>query len=182
VTSKGRIVWNTITTVLVSAIAVLAILLAGVRLFGLKPFAVLSGSMEPAYEVGSLIYVKNALPQDIKVGDPITFVLNEDLTVATHRVIKIDAGNQQFYTKGDANNAADGAPVHYNNLIGKPVFSIPKLGYVSGFLNTKRGTIIAITAAVVILMMIFIPDILKKAETDEAKKKNAENMRRRPEV
>ena len=82
--------WNIISTLIVILIVILAILLGGVRLVGLRPFAVLSGSMEPTYHVGSLIYVKSCDPEDVEVGDPITFVLDEDLNVATHRVISID--------------------------------------------------------------------------------------------
>ena len=63
-------------------------------------------------------------PYDVEVGQPITFVMNEDLVVATHRVVEIDKENQRFYTKGDANENVDGAPVHFNNLIGVPVYSI----------------------------------------------------------
>ena len=164
-------IWNLLTTILVAAAVLLAVLLAGVRIVGLTPYAVLSGSMEPTYHVGSLIYVQKAAPESIKVGDPITFVLNEDLQVATHRVVEIDAVNQRFYTKGDANNAADAAPVHYKNLLGKPIFTIPQLGYVSSFLNTSRGMILAGTAAAVILILVFVPDMLNAA--DKADKKSA---------
>ena len=122
--------WNIVTTVLVAAVVLLAVLLVGVRLVGLTPFVVLSGSMEPTYPTGALIYVKKVPAEQIQVGDPITFVMNEDLVVATHRVVDIDGENQRFTTKGDANDAVDGAPVHFKNLIGKPVFCIPKLGYV----------------------------------------------------
>lgn len=61
--------WDIITTILVIAVAVFVILLAGVRLVGLKPYAVLSGSMEPEYPVGSLLYVKNVDINKLKVGD-----------------------------------------------------------------------------------------------------------------
>ena len=50
-------VWNAVTTVLVILVVVLALLLVGVRLVGLRPMCVLSGSMEPTYHTGSLIYV-----------------------------------------------------------------------------------------------------------------------------
>lgn len=114
-------VWNTVTTVLVILVVILALLLVGVRLVGLRPMCVLSGSMEPTYHTGSLIYVKPCAPEDVQVGDAITFVLNEDLDVVTHRVISIDAENEHFYTQGDANDAPDGAPVYFKNLIGRPV-------------------------------------------------------------
>lgn len=99
--------WNIVTTVLVAAVVLLAVLLVGVRLVGLTPFVVLSGSMEPTYPTGALIYVKKVPAEQIQVGDPITFVMNEDLVVATHRVVDIDGENQRFTTKGDANDAVD---------------------------------------------------------------------------
>ena len=82
-----------ISTVLVVIVVVVALLLVGARLFGLQVYAVLSGSMEPTYHVGSVIYVEPVDPSEIQVGDPITFVMNEELTVATHRVVRIDAEN-----------------------------------------------------------------------------------------
>ena len=162
-------VWNAISWLLVAAVVVMAVLLAGVRFVGLTPYAVLSGSMEPVYPVGSLIYVRSVDPEDVEVGDPITFVLNEELVVATHRVIEIDEENQHFYTKGDANDAPDGAPVHFNNLVGKPVFCIPKLGYFSAWISQPPGTYIAICGAVVLLVIVFLPDLLEKAEAADRK-------------
>ena len=172
--------WNIISTLIVILIVILAILLGGVRLVGLRPFAVLSGSMEPAYHVGSLIYVKACDPADVEVGDPITFVLDEDLNVATHRVIEIDAENQHFYTKGDANNAPDGAPVYFKNLIGRPVFTIPYLGYFSNWITTPPGMYVAIAAAGVFIILLFLPDVLKKA--DEADKRAAEKKKQKEQV
>ncbi len=163
-------VWNAISWLLILAIVALAVLLAGVRLVGLTPYTVLSGSMEPVYPVGSLIYVRGAEPQSIAVGDPITFVLNEDLTVATHRVVDIDLEKRLFYTKGDANDAPDGAPVHFNNLIGRPVFCIPKLGYLSAWISAPPGTYITICAAVILFVLIFLPEWLEKAERADREK------------
>ena len=78
--------WNGLTTVLVALVVILAILLVGVRLVGLTPYVVLSGSMEPTYHTGSLIYVKKVDPYTIQPGQAITFMLDEN-TVATHRVV-----------------------------------------------------------------------------------------------
>lgn len=165
-------IWNIFTTIIVVVIVVVAILLAGVRLVGFDVFSVLSGSMEPTYHVGSLIYVKDVPADEIEVGDPITFVMNDDLVVATHRVVEIDAENQHFYTKGDANDYVDGAPVHFNNLIGKPVFSIPYLGYFSDFIQNPPGTYIAISAGAIILLLIFLPEILGMLEDGDKNSKN----------
>ena len=57
-TAVFKKVWNLITSILVALVVLLAIALVGVRLIGLRTYVVLSGSMEPAYPTGSLIYVK----------------------------------------------------------------------------------------------------------------------------
>ena len=48
-------IWNIVTSVLVAAVVIIALLLAGPRLLGMDVFTVLSGSMEPTYHTGSLI-------------------------------------------------------------------------------------------------------------------------------
>ena len=106
--------------------------------------------------------------------------VDEDLNVATHRVIEIDAENQHFYTKGDANNAPDGAPVYFKNLIGRPVFTIPYLGYFSNWITTPPGMYVAIAAAGVFIILLFLPDVLKKA--DEADKRAAEKKKQKEQV
>lgn len=156
--SKLKKILNALTTIIVVMVVILAIMLVGVRLFGLEVFYVISPSMEPNYSVGDLIYVKEVDPNSVKVGDPITFVLNEELVVATHRVVAIDSENRQFTTKGDANNTVD-APVHFNNLIGVPVFAIPLLGYVSNYIQNPPGMYIAISAGAILLMLVFLPDL-----------------------
>ena len=160
-------IWDTVTTALVVLVVIFAIFLMGSRLVGLQVFNVISGSMEPTYSVGDLLYVKTVDPDSVKVGDPITFVLNEDLVVATHRVVAIDSENRLFTTKGDANETEDAAPVHFNNLIGVPVFAIPLLGYVSAYIQSPPGMYVAIAFGVVLLAAVFLPDMLFKKEKEE---------------
>ncbi len=164
---KVKKIWDTVTTVLVVLVVVFAIFLMGSRLVGLQVFHVISPSMEPTYSVGDLIYVKSVDPDSVKVGDPITFVLNEDLVVATHRVVKVDGENRQFTTKGDANETEDAAPVHFNNLIGVPVFSIPLLGHVSAYIQSPPGMYVAIAFGAVLLAAVFLPDLLTKKDKKE---------------
>ena len=163
-------IWNIVSTTLVVLIVLCAVFLMGSRLLGFQCYTVISGSMEPEYSVGDLLYVKEVNPNNIKVGDPVTFILNEDLVVATHRVVEIDAKNQRFYTKGDANEIADSEPVHFNNVIGVPEFSIPKLGYVSNFVQNPPGMYITIGVGIVLILLVFLPDMFGK------KKENEENQ------
>lgn len=164
-------IWNVISTTVVVVVVVCAIFLMGSRLMGFRVFNVISGSMEPEYKIGDLIYVKSVDVNSIEIGDPITFVMNEDLVVATHRVVEIDAENQHFYTKGDANDVADASPVHFNNVIGVPQFRIPKLGYVSDFIQNPPGMYITIAVGVLLIVAVFVPDLVgmgkKKKEQDE---------------
>ncbi len=158
-----RKIWNILSSILVALVVLLALLLVGVRLTGLRVFTVLSGSMEPAYPVGSLIYVKEVDCAGLKSGDVITFLLDED-TVVTHRIVEVvpdenDASVLRFRTKGDANEAADGALVHCYNVIGTPVFRIPKLGYLANYIQHPPGTYVAIAAGAVLLLLVFLPDL-----------------------
>ena len=175
--SSGKKVWNIISTILVVLVVLCAVFLMGSRLLGFRCFNIISPSMAPKYEVGDLIYVKKVSPEDIKERDVITFVVNEDLDVATHRVVRVDRANKQFFTKGDANDAEDGAPVHYNNVIGVPQFSIPKLGYVSDFIQNPPGTYIAVGAGLILLLVVFLPDMLrkKKTSTEAESEENADS-------
>lgn len=160
---KLKRVWDIISTVLVVIVVIFAILLVGVRLFGIQVYSVISGSMEPEYPVGSLIYVNKVDPSEIKVNDVITYVLPNDMP-STHRVVRIDEENKLFYTKGDANETEDGAPVHFNNLVGKPVFKIPYLGYIAYYIQHPPGMYIAISAGAILLILVFLPDLFQKNE------------------
>ena len=58
---------RSLTTVLVCLAIVFAFLISGIRLFGFQVYGVLTGSMTPAYPVGSLIYVRETSPEDLKL-------------------------------------------------------------------------------------------------------------------
>ena len=170
-------IWNAFTSILVAAVVILATLLAGSRLVGLRAFTVLSGSMEPAYPVGSLIYVKEVDYTALKAGDVITFMLDEQ-TVATHRIVEVvpdedDPSVIRFRTKGDANEAADGSLVHYKNVIGSPVFTIPKLGYFASYIQSPPGIYIAISGGALLLLLIFLPNLFggEDEKKDKPRKK-----------
>lgn len=166
-------IWNWVSGILVGIVVLLAIALVGVRLVGLKPFVVLSGSMEPVYHVGSLIYVKSVDYKQLQVGDPITYMISED-TVVTHQIIEVlvdeeDPDTIRYFTQGVANDVPDGTSVHYKNIIGKPVFSIPYLGYVSNYIQNPPGMYVAIAVGAILILLVFLPDIFAddKKKTEE---------------
>lgn len=182
-------IWNVVTTVLVAVVVILALLLVGVRLFGIQVYTVLSGSMEPVYHTGSLIYVKNVDYRDLKEGDVITFMLDED-TVATHRIVGIvpdeeDPSVLRYRTKGDANDAEDGSLVHYKNILGTPVFTIPKMGYVANYIQNPPGSYLTISGGAILMLLVFLPDLFgsdeagKEKTGDEVKAKPQKKKRRK---
>lgn len=189
--STYKKIWNIVSTVLVALMVLCAVFLMGARLLGYRCYNIISPSMEPKYRVGDLIYVKQVDPATIEVGDVITFLVNEDLVVGTHRVVRIDAENQRFYTKGDANTVEDSEPVHFNNVIGVPQFSVPKLGYVSDFVQNPPGLYITLAVGAILLLAVFLPDMIgagkrapaaqeaPQAESDAAR---AENEQLRAEL
>ncbi len=169
-------VWNIVSGILVALVIIMAILLVGVRLVGLQVFDVLSGSMEPTYHTGSLIYVREIDPADVQLGQAITF-RRDSATVVTHRVVEIVTNEEDptaisFRTKGDANDSVDGGTVQAQNVIGTPVFTIPYLGYVAEYVQNPPGMYVAICGCALLLLMSLLPDLL----TEDDKKKHTKKQ------
>lgn len=174
---------NIFGSVLVVLSVALALALVGARLFGLQVYTVLSGSMEPTYHTGSLIYVKPVDASELSEGDVITFMLSET-TIATHRIVEIVPDEEEpsapsFRTKGDANETEDGGLVHYRNVIGTPVFSIPKLGYFANYIQNPPGTYVAIALGALVLLLLFIPDIVNAFAGEGSKEDKQEKKKRK---
>jgi signal peptidase len=164
---KLKRIWNVVSTALVVLIVLCAVFLMGSRIMGYRVYTVISGSMEPQYSVGDLVYVKQVDPATIRVGDDITFVLNEELVVATHRVVRIDSEHKHIYTKGLANDTEDTEPVHYKNVLGVVDFAIPVLGYVSNFIQNPPGMYITLGVGAALIILVFLPDFLPKKKEVE---------------
>jgi signal peptidase I len=132
---------------LVLVLIVGAVLVAVVvpRVAGATPYAVLSGSMEPAMPPGTLVIVRDADPASIAVGDVITFMPHEnDPSVVTHRVIGVGvdmSGAPTFTTKGDANPVADVTIVRDYQLVGERWYFVPYLGWIVEALTVQQRAI-----------------------------------------
>jgi signal peptidase len=163
--------------VLITVIAVAGSLLLA-QAAGYKPLAILSGSMEPAYNVYGLVVVDtNVVPEDIAEGDVISFMSGEDTTV-THRVIGIDRGARIFSTKGDANNTEDFAPVPFDNLVGRAALHVPWLGYILTNMKTQQGIGMGAIMLALLVALFAIPAIL--APGDQAKQDGERAKKRIP--
>ncbi len=159
---------------IISTVMVLVVIAAGAvmvvpKLMGNDIYAVMSGSMEPFYRVGSVVVVdKHVEPEEIVTGDPITFWKNDN-AIATHRVIQVDREQRQFRTKGDANDAEDLAPVPFDKVIGKAGMSVPWLGYIPLYMRTPKGMFLIGAYVIVFILLQIIPELLKP-EKEEAVK------------
>lgn len=133
----------------------LGMLLILARLSGWQTLAVRTGSMQEQYPVGTLLIVDSSAPEDIQVGDVVSFVADEQLTVVTHRVAELHPEEQYFITKGDSNNTVDSNPVLYENLIGRVQFGIPLLGYAVLWLQEShaQGALYIVLAVIFLIML-----------------------------
>lgn len=120
-------------------------------IFGYKPLIVLSGSMEPTYKIGSILYYKDVVKEELKVGDVITFQLT-DGTYITHRINRIV--ENKYETKGDANELPDVFKIDFKDVCGK-VSSI-SIGYVGYYINFINNHIYLVGVAVLILLSEFL--------------------------
>ncbi len=113
--------------------------------FGWRVDAVFSGSMEPELKVGGLVVTRPMAPEEMGVGDIITFYspLNKKLT--SHRVVAVEEGSSLYFrTNGDANEDADLATVPAQNVVGKVCFHLPYFGYATQFIKTPLGLLLTL--------------------------------------
>ena len=172
---------RTITTVLVILAIVFAFLISGLRLFGFQVYGVLSGSMEPSYPVGSLVYVKAVDADELKLRDVITYSVSPK-TVVTHRIVEIvpDENNpyiKRFRTKGDANEDVDASLVGAADIIGRVSFCIPHLGNVASYIQKPPGIYVAIALGIVLVGLVVITD---NTAADEKNKQQNANQQQKP--
>ena len=130
-----KVIGNILSWVVtISAAAVLAIIVLS-AVCNVRPYVVMSGSMEPAVPTGSLVWIDQNR-HDADVGDVIAYRLGD--IIVTHRVVGFDdAGN--LITKGDANATADSVPVPRDRIVGKYLLHLPGAGYaVAAIQKTTR--------------------------------------------
>ena len=135
-----------------------AALVAGVvvpTVTGATPYTVLTGSMAPALEPGTLIVVRPADAEQIAVGDVVTYQLRSgEPEVVTHRVVAVGVngdGERVFRTRGDANSVADEKWVRSVQLRGEVWYAVPHLGRVSTLMPGDLRRVLVLLVAAVLL-------------------------------
>lgn len=126
------------------------------------PYIVLSGSMSPFIQTGSLCVVDTKVPfEEIKPGDVIAFETGNGQLV-THRAVAMKDG--LIETKGDANAVTDGFSTSEANYRGKTLCSIPYLGYALSWIQTMSGKILTVTGVVMLALLSLLLDEKEKEQ------------------
>ena len=126
-----------------------------VTIGGYRLFSVATGSMVPVYNVGDVLISKEIKPEDIKVGDDITYVGEKNSfkgKIVTHRVISIEKkedGNYKIITKGVANDEQD-PEIDQTQIYGKIIYKIKILSFLDRMLKNMY----------IFYFVIFIPTAL----------------------
>ena len=120
--------------------------------FGIKTFCIISGSMEPEIEINDVVLIKEVPQNEIDKGDIISFVVNGE--TITHRVINIESRNGEllYTTQGDANNIEDETKITFEDIEGKYIGKIPKIGKIILALKSK----VTLGIVLVILISLYI--------------------------
>lgn len=161
---------------IVSILAIISYVLIGIYaavcipiLFKYNPLVVLTGSMEPTFKVGSIIYYKEVDFEELKVGDIITFN-TKDNSFVSHRIASIENG--LIETKGDQNDIPDPEKISFEVVKGKDAnICIPYVGHYIKFVNDN------LTISVIIVVVILVSEfIFSNTELfDKHKEERSEN-------
>ncbi len=140
-------------------------------------YVIVSGSMEPLIKVEDAVLIKRAAEEDIKVNDVVTYQSTDPSfygILITHRVINIEDvnGEKTFITKGDHNETIDRTPVKYNQIRGKVIMRIPKIGYIKYFLIEYYGWILVILVPSVAIISYDIVKLFKNIKNKDMEKKS----------
>lgn len=143
-----------------------------INILGFRQYIVATGSMEPQYNIGDLIIIKETPKEKIQVGDVINYISKNGIDTITHRVVEIlEKDGQTYYrTKGDNNNGEDQELVSFNQVHGVIMFKINKLGTIITKMVTGTG--------IIIIFAFIILSYLKDEEKEEKRiaRENARKM------
>lgn len=159
-----NMVLNIVTWLFLIGVIIVAVITIGSNtslLGGYKSYLIQSGSMEPTIMTGDLIVAhKNS---NYAERDVVTFI-GEDHRVVTHRILKISGSGEykSFLTKGDANRSEDEGTITQDDVLGKVVLVIPKLGYFVVFAQSLPGLILLIGVPAFLIIFGEVLEILRR--------------------
>jgi signal peptidase I len=166
-------VFQWLLTILLVLVVLLLVFTAFNPVKSFQVLRVMSGSMEPAIKVGSVVFTQKVKPETLKTGEIITYTSVEDPKISvTHRLVAIEEkeGKSVFKTKGDANNTEDNAGVSPSQIKGKVIFSLPFLGYLSVWIKKPLGFGLLVILPAILIIISEILNIKRVIEKEVEKK------------
>lgn len=135
---------------------------------GLKSLTVVSGSMEPTIETGSVVIDEVISPLDARPGDIVTFQDPLRPRQLTHRLqkMRVEGDTAYMVTLGDANDAPERWTVETDGQIGRVVAHLPKLGYARAALGTRYARL-AVLGAVMALGLFLLVDMWRPKRRED---------------
>jgi signal peptidase len=110
-----------------------------IGVFPIYPSVIITGSMEPLIKPGDMVIVKKIEGENAKMNDIVEF--RSDNVSVFHRIIDVENinGNREYVTKGDNNSNPDSSNVKYEDVKGKVLFVIPKMGLPTLFIRDRNN-------------------------------------------
>jgi signal peptidase len=116
-----------------------------------------SRSMYPTLDVGDMVIVKGS--RDYMVGEIIVFRYGGETVI--HRIFNITGGG--IATKGDANERPDPWIISYDDIYGKAIAVIPRIGYIALVL-TNLPTLLILMALIMIIPILKAIAFIEKSD------------------
>lgn len=149
---------------------VLALVLAVPAATGHRSLTVLTGSMEPTLDTGSVVIDEVISPTEARIGDVVTFSdpANRDRLI-THRLraARVEGDTVRMVTKGDANDTAERWNVAVDGEIGRVVVNLPLLGHAQALPGSHTGYL-ALMLAILVLGLWVLVDVWRKPSTPKS--------------
>ena len=141
-------------TVILLAVLAVCLPLSVPKLLGYQVYDVVSGSMDPAIPVHSVVLVQPAAPEELQPGEIVAY--RSGSSVVIHRLVENHIVEGELVTKGDANAEADPLKVGYADVQGTVTAHIPFIGIYAGALNTLPGKLYAFGFIVAAAMLYLL--------------------------
>ncbi|WP_052659343.1 signal peptidase I [Bacillus alveayuensis] len=147
-----KLVTNVVVWLGIIVLSLFLLFVYGPLLLDWSSHIVLSPSMEPTIQTGSIVVVRPIEPIALKQNDIAMY--RKDKALILHRIQQIDKKNDQtlFVFKGDANKYADFEQVNEKQIVGKLVYSIPYAGYVVKYAHDNKMLLFILIALAFIIV------------------------------
>ena len=139
--------------------------------FGYRLFSVATGSMVPDYNIDDVLAIKDVNPDELQVGDDITYLGNkQDVNgrIVTHRIISIEEknGKKEYITKG-INNSVEDPTIEANQIYGKVIGKVPIITEINHIVKNQYGFFFLIFLPLVIVVFLEIADTITEMKRDK---------------